>query len=172
MYAVVQTKKTPKAVVEHYWRALEKSGRIQDRLCGFKNPTWRDAERLIQDCPHSFNVYDEEREILVADFALTTFTGKSAQVHFSMHPENSPQYSMKVARTITDQILNVWHEKDHPDKPFLYSLFGLTPVTNRTACAFVQRVGFKKVGTLYMGQQIGDTYVDALLTIKKRKDNG
>lgn len=119
----------------------------------------------------TFNVYDPERQALTAEFALCNFTGKAAQVHFSMHPDNKPQYSLHLARVVTDKILNEWSEQGDPDAPFLYSIFGLTPVTNRPACAFVRRVGFKKVGTLPMGQRInGNEFVDAMITIKGRSN--
>ena len=117
----------------------------------------------------TFNVFDSTRGELTAEFALCNFTGKAAQVHFSMHPDNKPHYCLHLARVITDQILNEWSEQGNPDAPFLYSLYGLTPVTNRPACAFVRRVGFKKVGTLPMGQRInGNEFVDAMITIKGR----
>lgn len=126
-------------------------------------------ERLGRAC---FNVVNQERAEVIAEFTLEGFVGKAAMVHFSMHPGNTPQYSLKLAREVTDSILTTWSEPIN-GSPFLYTLYGLTPVTNRAACAFVQRVGFKKLGILPKGQmEDGEHYVDALITIKERKDGG
>ena len=94
-----------------------------------------------------FNVVDLDSHEVRADFSLEGFVGKAAMVHFSMHPDNPPQYSMKLAREVTDSVLQEWSEPES-GSPFLYTLYGLTPVTNRAACVFVQRCGFKKIGIL------------------------
>ena len=169
-YGVFSTHDIPQPYLIDYWTALYEANLLRHRLCDTKNPTLKDVNDMLADpTVLTFNVFDPERNGLTAEFALTSFTGKAAQVHFSMHPDNKPQYSMMLAREVTDTILNDWREQGKPDTPFLYSLFGLTPVTNRPACAFVRRVGFKKVGTLPRGQRVnGSECVDAMITIKTR----
>ena len=169
-YGVFSTHDIPQPYLIDYWTALYDANLLRHRLCDTKKPTLKDVNDMLADpTVLTFNVFDPERNELTAEFALTSFTGKAAQVHFSMHPDNKPQYSMMLAREVTDKILNEWSEQEHPDAPFLYSLFGLTPVTNRPACAFVRRVGFKKVGTLPGGQRVnGSEFVDAMITIKGR----
>lgn len=157
-----------------YWQRVDDAGLLAHRWCDVKDPTAESVIRLLRDLPalarFMFMLFNEQKG-LVAEFTLTNFTGKAAMVHFSMAPENSPQESMHYARTTTDIVLNEWGDGDKPDAPFLYSLYGLTPVTNRTACAFVRRVGFKKVGILPMGQKVnGSESVDALITIKERSN--
>ena len=156
-----------------YWKTLHDSNLLRLRLCDVEDPTVLTvAEMLYSTLGQTmFNVVVNSQ--IVAEFALTNFTGKSAMVHFSMHPENTPQQSLHYARAVTDDVLNVWHERENPSVPYLYSLYGLTPVTNRAACAFVQRVGFRKIGTLPKGQRVnGSEYVDAMITIKARKEDG
>jgi len=174
-YAVIPTLEIPEKFVVDYWQKLFDSELIGDRLCDIENPKVGNAIELIlsEHGKTMFNVVDLmlKPARIVSDFALTNFTGKAAMVHFSMHPDNSPQQSMHLARTVTDQVLNVWGEQGKPDTPYLYSLYGLTPITNRAACAFVQRVGFKKVGILPKGQRMrGTEFVDAMITIKSRKE--
>jgi hypothetical protein len=171
-FAIIPVFDVPPTLVINYWQRLIDSDLLRYRLCDVENPTIDDAKGLMSHNGVSmFMVWDHILKDLRAEFALTNFTGKAAMVHFSMHPDNEPQRSMHYARTVTDIVLNEWGEKDNPSAPFLYALYGLTPVTNRAACAFVQRVGFKKTGILPMGQrQNGNSYVDAMITIKERKN--
>ena len=170
-YGVFPVLDIPQQVVYTYWEALDAADLLRYRLCDLKNPTVADVETMVKQFGQSmYNVYDPAEERLVAEFALTNFTGKSAQVHFSMHPANKPQRSMQLAREVTDQILNQWSEQGNPDAPYLYSLYGLTPTCNRVACAFVQRVGFKKIGVLKGGQRFAGEIADAMITVKEMSD--
>jgi len=171
MYGVQPALDLPQLWLYNYWKALLDADLLKYRLCDVKDPMVEDALAMLGRIGLlSFNVVDVERAAIVADFSLEGFVGKAAMVHFSMHPDNPPQYSMKLAREVTDDILNIWCESGS-DSPFLYTLYGLTPVTNRAACAFVRRVGFRKIGTLPHGQMVdGREYVDAQITIKERRD--
>lgn len=170
-YAIIPVFDVPYPFVVGYWQSLLDADLLRYRLCDVQEPSLKDVEQLVsQNGPSMFMVFDTGLKEIRAEFALTNFTGKAAMVHFSMHPENEPQRSMHYARTVTDQVLNEWGEKDNPSVPYLYALYGLTPVTNRAACAFVRRVGFKKIGVLPKGQRSnGVDFVDALITIKERK---
>lgn len=175
VYTVIPALEIPDTIVVDYWQRLHKKGLLKDRLCDIENPTPLHVLEIMQSPlgQTMFLVWDRQHREFRAEFALTNFTGKSAMVHFSMHPENPPQQSMHYARAVTDEVLNVWHERENPSVPYLYSLYGLTPVTNRAACAFVQRVGFRKIGTLPKGQRVNGTeFVDAMITIKARKEDG
>ena len=169
-FAIIPVFDIPSQFVVDYWRSLLDSDLLRYRLCDVQDPDMNSAEQLMSQCGRfMFMIYANDTKELRAEFTLTNFTGKAAMVHFSMHPENTPQQSMHYARAVTDIVLNEWSEKDKPSAPFLYSLYGLTPVTNRAACAFVRRVGFKKIGNLPKGQrQNGDEFVDAMITIKER----
>lgn len=170
-FAIIPALEIPESIVVHYWQRLLDSDLLRLRLCDCEDPTPLTALQMLYSTlgQTMFMVWDSGLKELRAEFALTNFTGKAAMVHFSMHPENKPQQSMHYARAVTDIILNEWGEKDDPSTPYLHSLYGLTPVTNRAACAFVRRVGFKKIGLLPGGQKVnGSEIVDALITIKER----
>lgn len=169
-HVVIPLENVPHAFVLGYWDDLHFAGLLKYRICDEVDPDLASAVRLMDACkPHVYFVVRENR--VVAEFSLTGFTGKSAQVHFSMHPDNSPQESMHYARTCTDSVLHEWFDGNDAEEPFLYSMYGLTPVPNRAACAFVRRVGFKKIGVLKRGQRFDGDVVDAMITIKER-DNG
>ena len=167
-FVIVPVIDIPEPIVLDYWQRLYNADLLKYRLCDVENPNPADAFTLPQQT--MFMVWDTDLKEIRAEFALTNFTGKAAMVHFSMHPENRPQQSMHYARAVTDQVLNEWRDSTE-DAPYLYALYGLTPVTNRAACAFVRRVGFKKIGTLPMGQRSnGSEFVDAMITIKERSN--
>ena len=171
-FTVIPALEIPDKLVVDYWQLLIDHDLIRYRLCDCVEPNIQTVMQMLYSTlgQTMFMVFDDSRSELRAEFALTNFTGKAAMVHFSMHPDNTPQQSLRYARVVTDQILNVWSERDDPDAPYLYSLYGLTPVTNRAACAFVKRVGFKQIGTLPKGQrQNGGEFVDAMITIKERR---
>ena len=157
--------------VRIYFESLIDSGLLRQRLCDVENPTWDDVVDMIGRMGRQMYLVSQPDGRVLAEFTLDNFTGKSAQVHFSMWPENRPQFSMHLARTVTDQVLNAWTLQDS-DEPYLYSLYGLTPVKNRAACAFVQRVGFKKVCILPGGHKYQGRIDDALVTIKARDGYG
>lgn len=92
--------------------------------------------------------------------------GRAAQIHFSMHPNNKFTDSVHLARWGTEQILNKWTNKK-TGKPFLDSLYGLTPATNRVACIFVLKVGFKKIGYLYNSIIDRGKVVEAVIVEKR-----
>lgn len=165
MVIVSSTDKVPKALFVEYWNSIIDADLLKLRLCDVVNPTIADAYKAA--IPGSYMVYDKEEERIVAEFLLNGFIGKACQVHFSMRPSNSPQQSMKLAREITSSVLNEWKTVD--GEPYLMSLYGLTPVCNRAACAFVRRVGFKKIGILPGGQWTDGKAVDAMITLKTRK---
>jgi len=169
IYAVFPVYELPESLIKEYWQRIKDADLLRHRLCDVFEPSVQDAMNLVDLMGSSMYFLVNNNCELVAEFSLTNFTGKAAMVHFSMNPENKPQQSLFYGRTATDQVLNQWGEQDNPAAPYLYSLYGLTPVSNRAACAFVQRVGFKKIGTLPGGQRVnGGDCVDAMITIKER----
>lgn len=151
--------------VQTYWQTLHMYDTLQYRLCDMVSPSWEDVKDMIVRMGQGMYCVFEDNKI-VSEFALEHFTGHSAQVHFSMHPDNSAKQNLRIAREVTDDILALWKRKD--DEPFLRSIYGLTPVTNRVACIFVQKVGFKKIGILPGGISDRGKVVDAMITIKAR----
>jgi hypothetical protein len=154
--------------VETYWSALEAAGRLKYRLCDTEEPGFSDVLRMIKyNFPHLYFVKFPDVALIAAEFMLNNFSGKAAQIHFSLHPQLHTRLGLPMVRHVTESIFD-WKAKD--GTPYLNSLFGLTPVTNRAACIFVLKVGFKKRFILPGGMWDRGKAVDAMVTtfIKER----
>jgi len=149
-----------------YWHDMIEADTLKYRLCDTEDPGWEDVKSMIANNTPSFNVYDKSRMSLTADFMFANFSGRAAQIHMSMHPGNDTRYSLELARTVTDHILEKWERNDGGN--YLDSIVGLTPTTNRAACIFVQKVGFRKVAVIPSGIEDRGRIVDAMMTIKTR----
>lgn len=165
LYEVYPHRHLPPDVVEAYWGALEEAGTLALRFCNMDNPTVKDAMAVTARFPQQF-YYVHEDDKVVAEFMLENFTGKAAQIHFSMHPNNPLSKSLTLASEVSSAILDVW--KNTIGEPYLDTLYGLTPTTNRPACVFVLRTGFKKMGILPSGIIDRGVVTDAMMTIKQR----
>ena len=124
---------------------------------------------MLDRCaPHVYFLLHPLKSHIMAEFTLENFIGRSAQIHFSMHPETTPHEAFMLGRTATDRVLHDWKLYN---QPYLDSLYGLTPTLNRPACAFVQRCGFKKLGVLRGAQHWRGEPCDAMITTKARETN-
>lgn len=167
----VQARCDPKDI-ETYWETLLEADTLKYRLCDIIKPSMYNV-RLMTGRPfiQQYYIWDnatQPRPMITGEFMLENFTGKAAQVHFSMHPGNAFRYSVETAKKFTDLVLNFWTLRRDPTKPFLKTMYGLTPVTNRVASFFNQRVGFKKIGIIPSGMKDRGKIVDGILTIKER----
>lgn len=157
----------PEDVVETYWQTLYMENTLRFRLCDTIDPTFEDVKDIIRRAHgQMYMVIDITTKEAVAEFMLENFTGRSAQVHFSMHPRNNFKDSIKIGNYANDTVLNEWIHPEY-NGPYLESLFGLTPVTNRAACLFIRRCGYKKIGVLPKGIKDRGKIVDAMITIRE-----
>lgn len=155
--------------VADYWQALMTADTLKYRLCNTEHPGKEDVRKLLMEpFVQSYYVWDRFQKKITAEFMLENFTGSAAQVHFSMLPSNHTPYSIETATWVTNDVLNKWRKNDK-DEPFLKTLYGLTPTTNRVARIFIRRVGFKTLGVIPDAMMDRGKTVDALLTIKTRK---
>lgn len=153
--------------VQTYWQTLAMHDTLKYRLCNLDDPTWADVVNMIRlHGKFMFNAGCYKTDKIVGDFMLENYTGKAAQIHISLHPENTYKRTLQLSREITDTILNTWTTED--GSPYLETLFGLTPVTNRVACVHALKVGFKKIGILPHGILDRGKNVDAMISIKTR----
>lgn len=161
-----------KGLVDDYWLALEEAGTLQFRLCDINKPHYSDVINMFQNkYLQHYNVYDTIKQQLVGEFMLENFMGRAAQIHFSMHPDNRFTDSINLAIWVGDQILNKWTNTE-TKKPFLDSIYGLTPATNRVACIFVLKAGFKKIGYLYNSIKDRGKIVEAMIVEKRHGRQG
>lgn len=164
-YVVVPCAGLPTESKEDYWSALDHADTLKYR--------WSDSPVDLRwfDVPeqeHMYFLVDTETLQIVAEFSLCNFTGKSAQIHFSMHPTNPSSLNIFLATTVTDSVLCHWKDVVDLEKTFLDSLFGLTPEKNRVACIFIKKAGFKAIGSLVSGTKYLNEVDNALLSVKVR----
>lgn len=163
---IVSSKDLKGEFVEDYWKALFEAGTLQHRFGHIESPSWADAVFMMTDPRYlMFSVLDGGK--IVAEFALENFTGKAAQIHFSMHPDNHSLYSFNLCVDVIQELLNTWEDSD--GQPYLHSLFGITPIPNKVACRFIQKCGFERLGILPSGTKHLGEVCDALLTVMTRK---
>jgi len=167
-YLVVPCAGLSNAAVQTYWRKLQIANTLKYRWSDADKPTAVSVTEYCFNTPNIYFVVDVETGQLVAEFAMHNFTGKAAQVHFSMAPDQSTKLNIFLADEVSNMILNQWKDVENLEESYIDTLFGLTPVDNRAACIFIRKAGFKAIGTLISGATyLGET-TDALLTTKSR----
>ena len=160
----------PNAVLQTYWQTLYMHDTLKYRLCEVEDPTWSDVKEMIQQTGPHFQMcalVSQEGEVQ-AEFALDNFTGQSARIHFSMHPKLTFKEKLLVGQTTLQYL---FHELRHPNTkdPFLRSVYGLTPMSNRVACIFALKAGFKKTGVLPGGIKYLGKTDDAMISVATRE---
>ena len=152
--------------VDDYWLALEKADTLRFRLCDLTKPRYKDVINMYRNKHlQCFMVFNVKQQKVVAEFMLENFMCLTAQVHFSMHPDNDFKTNIHLASWATDQVLDLWVRQSK--KPFLDALYGLTPATNRVACIFVLKAGFKKIGYLHNAIKDRGKIVEAMIVEKR-----
>lgn len=137
--------------VEEYFQLLDVHDFLSSRFCDCKNPKWLDVLGIINARKglHMYGVENTDGRI-VGEFHLEQFTGLSAMMHFSMSPEVSFPEKIKIGRFVLDYLFSKWIDSK-TGKPYLRSVFGLTPSDNRAALVLARKVGFKVLGVLPSG---------------------
>jgi len=167
-YLVVPSSSLEREQVQWYWNALAEADTLQYRWSDVVEPKADEVGALHYVTPNTYFVVDVATRLPIAEFALCNFTGKAAQVHFSMHPVNPTSVNLFLAEHTTNLILNNWTEVENLEKSYLDTLFGVTPKKNRVACLFIRKVGFTQLGVIPSGTMFKGEVDDALLTIKER----
>jgi hypothetical protein len=167
-YTVLPVRHLEESVVMDYWQHVLDADLLKYRLSDMDLPTLRDARVMMKRFMYS-TYFVSNGARLAAEFTLMNFTGKAAQVHFSMHPDNTFKESIEMGKLATDQILYEWKNTDRRDEPYLTSIFGLTPLPNRPACLFALKTGFKKAAVLPDGARYLGKICDGMISIKTRE---
>lgn len=107
-------------------------------------------------------IWDHDRGEYTAEFLLEGFTGKAAMIHVSTHPKNELKYSLELGIGCSN--LMIQHG--------FSALYGITPMTNRAACIFALKCGFKKIGILPQGILDRGVFADAMISIKSEITHG
>lgn len=146
----------PPDTVQLYFQTLAQHDTLKYRFPDIEDPQWWDIFEVIQRLGKGMYILLDNDDNPVAEFTLENFVGRSAQIHFSMHPEIKMKERITISRFVQKFLLVDWINQK-TNKPFLKSIFGITPLSNRVACIFALKSGFKKMGILpggctYMGR--------------------
>jgi len=158
-------------VVQTYFQQMYMADTLKYRFSDIDDPTWSDALEVIQRMGQSMymvmDVTPGQEDHPVAEFSLENFTGRSARTHFSTHPNASSPERVRAGRFGSHYTLT----RKHPEtgEYFFDSLYGLTPISNRAACIFAIKCGFKKTGVLPSGMMYLGQPEDCMISIATRE---
>ena len=85
-------------------------------------------------------------------------------MHFSMRPSTNFKEKIRIGKFVLNYLFTKWLNPE-TKKPYLASVFGLTPHTNRAAIVIARKAGFKVLGILPKGVQSEGTAVDAVISV-------
>lgn len=151
-------------VLGYYWESLQLHGAVKRRFPHGDVKTFQD---FIAVCTHPNNfvflVFNESTKLPCGEFMLTDFSGQAAHVHFSLHPDYYRQ-GVEIARSAIRQVFAL--RRGDGLTPLVFSLIGLTAVTNRLARKFNHKVGFIDLAIVPKGCYIHpEIYVDGAVTL-------
>ena len=166
--SIAHVTQVPFDMYKEYWDDMIASGRLKYRLCDSVNPSWDQIGAMFQ--ANGNNMYFAMADGKpFGEFMLNNFTGKSAQIHFSVHPTLHVRKGIPYVRETVRQVLD-WKVQNKPNEYYLHTLVGLTPVSNRAACVYVLRVGFVKQFILPAGIADRGKIVDAMVSTCTREN--
>lgn len=167
-FTLMEVGGVPYPIWADYWNDMILSGRINDRFGDTDNPTidtvWEMQWRFR---PHAYLLIDLEEARALGECVLANFSGASAQVHFSVRSGLPLPTARDVGREMIRTILYGWR---HGDQPFLRTLYGMLPRTNRAAIIFCLSCGFKRFGTVPYGMRHRGKVCDGVVLIETRRD--
>lgn len=111
-------------------------------------------------------VWDMLRQESVAHVHLKDFEGYACRIHFNILRENHGLKAYDLAREVHEEVFSL-RRKENLQEPITSTLVGVTPTTNKAACRFVKRFGYKELAVLdrvCYSNEIKD-YVPGMLTI-------
>jgi len=153
--------------VQYYFQRLYVADTLKYRFSDIVEPTWSDALEVIQRMGNTMYLVVDETEDILGEFTFENFTGRACQSHFSTSPDIDTKTRIKIGRFAAEYSLT----RKRPDtgEYFLDALFGLTPLTNRAACIFAMKIGYKKQGILPSGMIVDGKPEDCMISICTRE---
>ena len=126
--------------LQYYWQLLAMHNMLALRFPDIKEPTWTDVQQIVwRNGQNMYYLVNSEGEILT-EVTLDHTLGKTALLHFSISPLLHPRKKLLLGRFLPWQILTQW--TDDNGAPYVETLLGMTPVSNKAACRFVKKCGF------------------------------
>lgn len=169
MYTIVPALQAKSEDVRHYWMSLVAADTLKYRLCSNLNPGWRDVlGDLKANGKNMYVIYNIQDREIVAEFELFNYNGDSCQIHFSTLPELGLKKIVEVCRFAAKEMLSKWKKQGSiAEVPYLHTIVGMTPTSNRAACITVLKIGYKKLGVIPKSIDIArkGTTEDCMLSI-------
>ena len=101
---------------------------------------------VVKNPTNSVHLIVDDDNIPVAIAWLNTMRWSSALAHFCILPEG---WGREKSTDIGNATMNYWWSMNRPDgTPIWKTIRGETPSNNRLALKFIQRIGFKIIGTI------------------------
>ena len=156
--------------IEKYWSLLDQANTLKYRWADVEDVDTEWVMEYIKEMKGMYFILDCTSAFIVAEFTLDNFTGKAAQIHFSMNPNNDSKLNTFLADKVSDMVLTNWVDINNLETGYLDTLFGLTPMENRAACIFVLKAGFTRLGTLPSGSFYLGNIVDSMISIRTAEE--
>lgn len=132
--------------VYQYWKDVIDSGLIKYRIPEVKGPTIQNVMFMLHDKSFCHMVVWDTEDLCVAgECSLYHFVGRSALMHYSVHPSYHGNIGIAMCLEALEQIFRL--PMPPLNKP-LTAIRGITPVTNRLSINFLKKIGFSVKCTL------------------------
>lgn len=154
-YLIIPYSSVDKSLVVNYWSHLADNDLIKFRLGDISNPGAKDVQAMIlRNTRNMYYIADASDATLVAEFTVVLLSGQMGAMHFSANPKVTFQEAIAIGKWATDRVLKYWK---YDDEPYLTSIIGIIPKSNKKANTYIRRVGFKRVtevpnGCKYLGE--------------------
>ena len=156
--------------VQYYFQTLYSHGTLKFRFPDIIDPTWSDVIGVIQRMGQGMYLIQRQAdESVAAEFTLENFTGRAAQSHFSTSPESTTKERIAVGRYAAQFTLT---RRNELGEYWLDALYGLTPLSNRAACIFAIKIGYKRQGILPSGLMVDGKPEDCMISVRTRDEDG
>jgi len=133
-------------VVYQYWQDLITAGLLKYRIPDVKNASIQNVIEMLynpQFC--HIAVWDTEEVRVAGECALYFFHGRSAMMHYSVHPRYHGGEDLIMCREALQQIFEF---NFPPLGEKLTTICGLSPITNKLSINFLKKIGFSVKCTL------------------------
>ncbi len=158
--------------VQYYFQRMYAEDTLKYRFSDIEDPAWSDALEVIQRMGNTMYVVQHQdteanTEDILGEFTFENFTGRACQSHFSTSPDIDTKTRIKIGRFAAEYSLT--RKRLDTGEYFLDALFGLTPLTNRAACIFAMKIGYKKQGILPSGMIVDGKPEDCMISTCTRE---
>lgn len=152
--------------VKNYFQKLIDCGRVYYRFFDIFDPTWEFIVKILHRNMNTTFIVKKEG-VIIGEFVLESFSGNSAQMHFSFSPELSFRETIQVGNWVLDSILNNWKVPEN-GQPQLDVIFGIISVEHKVGLKYSKMVGFKKLCVMPSCITFKTKITDAELLVRTR----